>query len=61
MNIRAINPFGPKPGEYVPGSETDLRATFHRLHWAQYYDQAIAQGLTGEEAAKLADSMTEAK
>jgi hypothetical protein len=59
--IRAINPFGPKPGEYVPGEATDIRQTFHRLHWAQYYDQAIAQGLTGDEAAKLADSMTEAK
>jgi hypothetical protein len=59
--ISAINPFGPKPGEYIRGEETDLHATFHRLHWSQYYDQAIAQGLTGEEATKLADSMTEAK
>jgi hypothetical protein len=61
MSIRQINPYGPKPGEYIRGEETDLRATFFRLHWAQYYDQAIAQGLTGEEAAKLANSMTEAK
>jgi hypothetical protein len=59
--IRAINPFGPKPGEYVPGDETDLHATFTRIRWDQYYVQAIDQGLTGEEATKLADSMTEAK
>jgi hypothetical protein len=43
------------------GADDAIYATFYRLHWAQYYDQAIAQGLTGEEAAKLADSMTEAK
>jgi hypothetical protein len=61
MSIRPIHPHGPEVGQYVPGAETDIRQTFVRIHWTQYYDQAIAQGLTGEEATKLADSMTEAK
>jgi hypothetical protein len=61
MTIRPIHKHGPAVGEYVRGEETDLHATFHRLHWAQYYDQAIAQGLAPHEAAKLADNMTEAK
>jgi hypothetical protein len=55
--IRAINPFGPKPGEYVPGEETDIRSTFTRIRWDQYNEQAIAQGMNPDEARKFADSM----
>jgi hypothetical protein len=61
VTIRQIHPHGPAVGEYIRGEETDLHATFTRIHWTQYYDQAIAQGLTGEEATRLANSMTEAK
>lgn len=28
--IRAIHQFGPKPGDYVSGAETDIRVTFDR-------------------------------
>jgi hypothetical protein len=56
--INQIHPHGPAVGDYVSGEDTDLHQSFARIRWQQYYDQSIAQGLTPEEATRMADGMT---